>query len=94
MGNLSNNAGDVNETGKKESVYISKTATLLHVHYTFFLFLSRRCKSAAWNVLISRSLLMELMNTAQEIFFFLNSDTVLSDLTPDNFAKILQIKLN
>ena len=37
---------------------------------------------------------MELMNTAQEIFFFLNSDTVLSDLTPDNFAKILQIKLN
>ena len=70
MGSLSNNVGHVNETGKKESVYISKTATLLHVHYTFFLFLSRRCKSAAWNVLISRSLLMELMNTAQEIFFF------------------------
>ena len=70
MGSSSNNDGDVNETGKKESVYISKTITLLHLHYTFFLFLSRRCKSATWNFLISRSLSMDLMNTAQEIFFF------------------------
>ena len=38
MGSSSNNDGDVNETGKKESVYICKTATLLHVHYTFFYF--------------------------------------------------------
>ena len=70
MGSLSNNDGDVNETGKKESVNICKTATLLHVHYTFFLFLSRRCKCTTWNFLISRSLSMDLMNTAQEIFFF------------------------
>ena len=40
---------------------------------------------------------MELVNTAQEIsfnFLLLNSDTVLSDSTPDNFAKILQVKWN
>ena len=37
MGSLSDKDGVVNETGKKQSVYISKTTTLLHVHYTFFI---------------------------------------------------------
>ena len=34
-----------------------------------------------------------LVNTAQN-FLFLNSDTMLSHSTPENFAKIQQIKLN
>ena len=62
----------------------------------YWTFLSRRCKSVTWNFLISRARFMELLNTAQEFsfFFYLNSDTVLWDSIPDNFAKILKIKRN
>ena len=36
---------------------------------------------------------MELVNTEQNFFFpFLNSDTILSGSTPENFANILQIE--
>ena len=59
----------------------------------YWTFLSRRCKSVT---VISRARFMELLNTAQEFsfFFYLNSDTVLWDSIPDNFAKILNIKRN
>ena len=53
----------------------------------FCTFFSRRCKSATWNFLISRARFMESVNTAQEF-------SLISDSTPDNFAKIFQSKWN
>ena len=95
MGSLSNNDGDVNETGKKESVYICKTATLLHVHYTFF-FISQPSLQVYYLKLPNFTLPLDGVGRTQhkKSFSFLNSVTVLSDLTADNFAKSLQIKLN
>ena len=62
----------------------------------FCIFLSRRCTTATWNLLISRTGLKEDVNTQHNnfLFLFLNLDAVLSDLTPENFPNIWQIKWN
>ena len=82
---------------KKISVYFSKTTTLPSTTL-FCTFLSRRCTTATWNLLVSCALFMEYMNTIRTqknvLFLFLNLDTVLSDSAQENFATIWQIKLN
>ena len=61
-------------------------------------FLSRRSKSATWNFLIKLFHVPALWSWWPQHknfpFLFLNSDTVLMDSTPHNFAKILQTKRN
>ena len=57
----------------------------------FCTLLSHHCMTGTWNFLISCSGLKERNNF---LFLFLNLDTVLSDLTPEKFANIWQIKWN
>ena len=56
------------ERQKKQEVYIYKKTTL-HVHHPFFTFLSRRCTTATWNLLISRTGLKKYVNTTQKFPF-------------------------
>ena len=61
----------------------------------YWTFLSRRCRTASWNFLISRACFMEKVNTTQKfLFLFLHLNTVLWDSTSENFANIWQIKWN
>ena len=84
-------------TKKKIQVYFNKTTTLPSTTL-FCTFLSRRCTTATWNLLVSCALFMGYMNTIRTqknvLFLFLNLDTVLSDSTQENFATIWQIKWN
>ena len=60
-----------------------------------YIFLSRRSTTTTWNFLISRVRFINLVNTTQCFFFpFVNSNSVLSDLTPKNLANIWQINWN
>ena len=69
MRSFSNNDGDGNENGKKNNRFKLAKQQLCTCITLFCTFLSRRCKSATWNFLISRARFMELMNTAQEFSF-------------------------
>ena len=61
----------------------------------FCTFLSRHCKTATGNFLISRAHFLEY-TTQKFSFSFSNLDTVLSDSNPETFANILknEMKLN
>ena len=76
---------------QKSNRFISAKQRLCTCMTLFCTFLNRSCKSASWNFLISRDW-WTLHNNF--LFLFLNSDTVLSDSSPDDFAKILQTKWN
>ena len=61
----------------------------------YWTFLSRRCRTASWNFLISRACFMEKVNTTQKfLFLFLHLNTVLWESTLENFANIWQLKWN
>ena len=83
--------GKGNKNGKKRIGLYSKTTTLHTQCYTFF---SHHCTTATWNFLISRARFMVGKHNIKMHGLFLNLDAVLSDLTPENFAKIWQIKWN
>ena len=78
-------------TGKKELVYKAKQQLCTRNVYTFF---CHHCTTATWNFLISRSRFMVREHNTKMHGLFLNLDAVLSDSTPENFAKIWQIKWN
>ena len=82
MGNLSNDDGGGNENVKKGKQQPCTCITL------FCTFLSRPCKTATWNFLISRARFM-WYKTQKLSFSLSNLDTILWDSTPGNFAKIL-----
>ena len=69
MESFSNNDGDGNENGKKTNRFIWAKQRLCTCITLFWTFLSRRCRSATWNFLISRARFMELVNTAQWFCF-------------------------
>ena len=81
-------------SGKKAIGLVNKTT--MHSFFFFFTFLSHRCMTVTWNVLILCACFMVYVNTTQKFsFFFLNLDMVLSDSTPENFTNIwLKMKLN
>ena len=80
-----------NKNGKKELVYNAKQQLCTRNVYTFF---SHHCTTATWNFLISRARFMVREHNIKVNVLFLNLDAVLSDSTPENFAKIWQIKWN
>ena len=83
--------GKGNKNGKKELVYKAKQQLCTRNVYTFF---NHHCTTATWNFLISRAHFMVREHSIKINVFFLNLDAVLSDSTPENFAKIWQIKWN
>ena len=83
--------GKGNKNGKKELVYKAKQQLCTRNVYTFF---NHHCTTATWNFLISRARFMVREHSIKINVFFLNLDAVLSDSTPENFAKIWQIKWN
>ena len=83
--------GKGNKNGKKELVYKAKQQLCTRNVYTFF---NHHCTTATWNFLISRARFMVREHSIKINVFFLNLDAVLSDWTPENFAKIWQIKWN
>ena len=78
-------------TEKKELVYKAKQQLCTRNVYTFF---NHHCTTATWNFLISRARFMVGKHNIKMHGLFLNLDAVLSDSTPENFAKIWQIKWN
>ena len=95
MGSLSYNNSNSKKEQQRSSQFISAKLQLCMCLTLFCTFLSHPCKSVTWNFLISLARFMELVSTAQHcLFLFSKPDTFLSGSTPDNFAKILQIKWN
>ena len=92
---LSNDYGDSKDNWKSNR-FISAKQQLWTCIRLFYTFLSHRCTTATWNVLISRTRFTKKASTTQKknIFPFLDLDTVLLHLTPDVFAIIRQIKWN
>ena len=83
--------GKGNKDGKKELIYKAKQQLCTRNVYTFF---SHHCTTATWNFLILRARFMVREHNTKMHVLFLNLDAVLSDSTPENFAKIWQIKWN
>ena len=83
--------GKGNKNGKKELVYKAKQQLCTRNVYTFF---NHHCTTATWNFLISRARFMVREHSIKINVFFSNLDAALSDSTPENFAKIWQIKWN
>ena len=99
--NETNDNGYGKENGKKHTA-VNKTITS-HVHHSFCTFLSCGyccgCKSATslrleTSVFHASALWSSWTQHKKNFFLFRNSDTDLSDSTPDNFAKSLQINWN
>ena len=82
--------GDSNENGKKAiGLYIKKTT--LHVHYVFLYTSQPSLRDCDMKFPNFTRPFMEYVNARQLLnllFLFPNLDTVLSDLTPENFAII------
>ena len=83
------------ERKEKQSAEIHKTTTL-HVHLIITLcctFLCRHCTNTTWNFPIFTFYVLNV-NWGQRlfIFFFLNSETDLKNLTPEKFVIMWQIE--
>ena len=68
MKSLSKDDGENNETGKK-AIGLANNNFARASRFFLATFLSRRCTTATWNFLISRTRSMELVNTAQKLSF-------------------------
>ena len=62
------------------------------MHHAYCTILSCHCSTATWNVLFTGLFYGVSEHNTEMFLFFLNSDTVLFDSTPENFANIWQIK--
>ena len=79
MGSLSNNNSDSKKERPKSNQFILAELQLCICITLFCTFLSRHCKSATWNLLISLASFMELVSTAQNfLFLFLFVDQIRS----------------
>ena len=75
--------------------FMTKSILSLDIEKQYLHKVSFENTTATGNFLISRARFMEYVSASKNgLFLFLNLDTVLSDLTPKNFANIWQIKWN
>ena len=84
---------DGKENWKKAIVLYQQNNNSARASRLFCTFLSRRCTTAMWSFLISRTHFTKKANTTLKFSFsFSKLNTVLSDFTPENFPIIWQIK--